>query len=91
MDNSNNTKNDPEKLPGLPVVGNQRKWDIIKVVMRALCVLLSIINIGELIAIETGLNALHYWTGVAYPVVSLRDRSSYWLDLLPSPNLLTLP
>ncbi|KAI8952726.1 hypothetical protein F4801DRAFT_599628 [Xylaria longipes] len=63
-------KPDREKFPELPIVGNQKKWNIIKVVLRALCLLLSIIDIAELVAIETARNALHYWPSVAYPVLA---------------------
>ncbi|KAI1753414.1 hypothetical protein F4782DRAFT_529724 [Xylaria castorea] len=63
-------KQDREKLPALPIVGNQKKWNIIKVVLRGLCLLLSIIDIAELIAIETGRNGLGYWPSVAYPVLA---------------------
>ncbi|KAI0197353.1 hypothetical protein EV127DRAFT_8734 [Xylaria flabelliformis] len=63
-------KQDREKLPDLPIVGNQKKWNIIKMVLRALCLLLSIIDIAELIAIETGGNGLDYWPAVAYPVLA---------------------
>ncbi|KAI0454556.1 hypothetical protein F5B21DRAFT_234307 [Xylaria acuta] len=63
-------KPDREKLPELPIVGNQKKWNIIKMVLRALCLLLSIIDIAELIAIETASNALDYWPSVAYPALA---------------------
>ncbi|TRX93010.1 hypothetical protein FHL15_006148 [Xylaria flabelliformis] len=59
-----------KNLPDLPIVGNQKKWNIIKIVLRALCLLLSITDIAELIAIETGSNALDYWAAVAYPVLA---------------------
>jgi hypothetical protein len=61
---------DREKLPDLPIVGNQRKWNVIKVVLRTICLALSIIDVAELIAIQTASNALGYWPAVGYPVVS---------------------
>ncbi|KAI0552583.1 hypothetical protein F4679DRAFT_72954 [Xylaria curta] len=64
-------KRDRDKLPDLPIVGNQRKWNIIKIVLRALCLLLSIIDIAELVAIQTASNALDYWPAVAYPALAI--------------------
>ncbi|GAP83999.1 hypothetical protein SAMD00023353_0602330 [Rosellinia necatrix] len=58
-----------DKLPDLPILRNQKKWNIIKVVLRSIALLLSIIDIAELIAIETARNALDYWPSVAYPVL----------------------
>ncbi|KAI1171466.1 hypothetical protein F4777DRAFT_591203 [Nemania sp. FL0916] len=61
---------DRERLPDLPILGNQVKWNITKVVLRAICLTLSIIDIGELIAIESGQNSIQYWTAVAYPALA---------------------
>ncbi|KAI0491178.1 hypothetical protein F4859DRAFT_508967 [Xylaria cf. heliscus] len=69
-DSRTNNKPKREQLPELPIVGNQKKWNIIKLVLRTLCLLLSIIDIAELIAIETASNALYYWPSVAYPVLA---------------------
>ncbi|KAI0445478.1 hypothetical protein F4803DRAFT_548202 [Xylaria telfairii] len=63
-------KPDREELPELPILGNQKKWNIIKLVLRALCLFLSVVDIAELIAIETARNALDYWPSVAYPVLA---------------------
>ncbi|KAI1157886.1 hypothetical protein F5B18DRAFT_129523 [Nemania serpens] len=59
-----------DKLPDLPIVGNQRKWNVIKVMMRTLCLTLSIIDVAELIAIQTSSNGLDYPAWVAYPVLA---------------------
>lgn len=75
MDNIARKKGvDHEKLPDLPIVGNQRKWNVIKVVLRSICLTLSLIDVAELIAIQTASNALDYWPAVAYPVVSFTPR-----------------
>ncbi|KAI1424365.1 hypothetical protein F5Y12DRAFT_452483 [Xylaria sp. FL1777] len=59
-----------EKLPDLPTVGNQRKWDIIKVVLRSICLALSVTDVAELIIIDYSSNSLHYWPAVAYPLLA---------------------
>ncbi|KAI1119866.1 hypothetical protein F5Y10DRAFT_147466 [Nemania abortiva] len=61
---------DRKKFPDLPIIGNQRKWNIAKVVLRSICLGLSIIDVAELIAIQTASNALDYWPSVAYPVLA---------------------
>ncbi|KAI0431871.1 hypothetical protein F5Y09DRAFT_177027 [Xylaria sp. FL1042] len=58
------------KLPELPTVGNQRKWDITKAVMRTICIILSVVDIGELIAIDAYNNSLDYYPAAAYPVLA---------------------
>ncbi|KAI0814330.1 hypothetical protein GGR55DRAFT_700638 [Xylaria sp. FL0064] len=63
-------KSGRDKLPDLPTVGNQRKWNIIKVVLRSLCLILSVVDLGELIAIDTSRNSLDYYAGVAYAVLA---------------------
>lgn len=70
MGNSASTVMGRDKLPDLPIVGNQRKWNVAKVVLRCISLFLSIVDVGELIAIETGRNGLDYWPSVAYPVLS---------------------
>ncbi|KAI1110938.1 hypothetical protein F5Y14DRAFT_427235 [Nemania sp. NC0429] len=59
-----------DKLPDLPIVGNQRKWNVIKVMLRTLCLTLSIIDVAELIAIQTGRNGLDYPAWVGYPALA---------------------
>ena len=65
-----------EKLPDLPSVGNQRRWDIIKVVLRSVCLVLGIAGLAELIALDHSTNDLVYWSFVAYPAVSLMASTS---------------
>ncbi|KAI0525534.1 hypothetical protein F5B22DRAFT_633626 [Xylaria bambusicola] len=65
----NKQKKARDKLPELPSVGNQRKWNIVKVVLRSICLLLSIVDVGELIALDLSQHDLDYWTFVAYPVL----------------------
>ncbi|KAI0101576.1 hypothetical protein GGR51DRAFT_332818 [Nemania sp. FL0031] len=59
-----------KKFPDLPILRNQRKWNVVKVVLRSICLALSIIDVAELIAIQTASNALDYWPSVAYPVLA---------------------
>ncbi|KAI0909010.1 hypothetical protein F4823DRAFT_596270 [Ustulina deusta] len=59
-----------DKLPALPSVGNQKKWDIVKVVLRSICLALSIADIAELIAIDYSASTLGYRPSVAYPVLA---------------------
>ncbi|KAK5630960.1 hypothetical protein RRF57_006675 [Xylaria bambusicola] len=65
----NKQKKAREKLPELPSVGNQRKWNIIKVVLRSICLLLSIVDVAEVIALDLSSHGLDYWASVAYPVL----------------------
>jgi hypothetical protein len=51
---------------------NQRLWDIIKAVLRLLCVALSVIIVGEIIALGVGSPGLFDAGWVVYPLVSLR-------------------
>ncbi|KAI0420301.1 hypothetical protein F5X98DRAFT_372110 [Xylaria grammica] len=60
-----------QKLPELPIVGNQRKWNVIKVVLRSLCLTLSIADIAELVAVDYSPSDLEYWPTVAYPILSV--------------------
>lgn len=81
-----------DKLPALPSVGNQRKWDIVKVVLRSICLALSIADIAELIAIDYSASTLGYRPSVAYPVVSLTMFTSGTSgSLLTLPTISTLP
>ncbi|KAJ3569272.1 hypothetical protein NPX13_g6136 [Xylaria arbuscula] len=72
MDDSNQTKlkKARERLPDLPLVGNQRRWDVIKVVLRSICLVLSIVDLAELIAYQLSSSDLGYWGSVAYPALA---------------------
>ncbi|KAI0977115.1 hypothetical protein F4678DRAFT_3271 [Xylaria arbuscula] len=59
-----------ERLPDLPTVGNQKKWNYIKIVLRSISLVLSTVDVAELIAIQTSANSLEYWPSVAYPVLA---------------------
>lgn len=83
MGNSASTVMGRDKLPDLPIVGNQRKWNVAKVVLRCISLFLSIVDVGELIAIETGRNGLDYWPSVAYPVVSSSPKLRLFLHYDP--------
>ncbi|KAI0533743.1 hypothetical protein GGR58DRAFT_96291 [Xylaria digitata] len=60
-----------KKLPELPIVGNQKKWNVIKVMLRSLCLALSIADIAELIALDYSSHDLRYWPMVAYPILAV--------------------
>ncbi|KAI8624378.1 hypothetical protein F5Y19DRAFT_320027 [Xylariaceae sp. FL1651] len=59
-----------DKMPDLPVVGNQRKWDITKVALRSFSIFLSVVVLGELIAFSTAYINVIIWPGIAYPAVA---------------------
>ncbi|KAJ2999208.1 hypothetical protein NUW58_g63 [Xylaria curta] len=59
-----------KQLPDLPIVGNQRKWNIIKVILRIISLALSITDTAELVTIETASTTLDYWPVVAFPVLA---------------------
>ncbi|KAI3316898.1 hypothetical protein HD806DRAFT_402383 [Xylariaceae sp. AK1471] len=70
MGNSKKNETAEEKLPALPILRNQRRWDITKVVLRSLCLTLSVIDVAELIALDTVRQHLIYSGWVAYPVLA---------------------
>ncbi|KAI2643631.1 hypothetical protein GGS21DRAFT_486156 [Xylaria nigripes] len=62
-------KTNQEKSPDLPVLGDQRRLDIAKVVLRSLCIAITITDLVELIIIEVAAPFLQFWPTAAYPLL----------------------
>ncbi|KAI1822907.1 hypothetical protein F4861DRAFT_512741 [Xylaria intraflava] len=58
-----------ESLPDLPIVHSQRKWDITKIVLRSLCLALTLADIGELVALQVSDTNFQIWIFPAYLIL----------------------
>ncbi|KAI0157339.1 hypothetical protein GGR57DRAFT_510906 [Xylariaceae sp. FL1272] len=62
---------DSRKQPPLPILVSQRKWDIGKLALRSLSMLLCVVELAELIALVLSANSVRYDASRAFPATAV--------------------